>query len=286
MSSIRRLMGLTSVLFVLSACGGGGSGDGGSGTQPPPTSFTVSTSMTGTGSGSISPTSRTVAQGSTTSFSITAGTDSSIASVTGCGGSLSGSTYTTGAITSNCTITATFNLNTYTVTATAGTGGSINPKSANVAHGDTTAFTVTPNSGYQINAVSGCGGSLSANTFTTAAVTGNCSVTASFALVDTPPPPTTSFPVTTATTGNGSGTISPTQAIVSQGQTANFQVVPSTGSMIAGVTGCSGTLTGSTYTTGPITSGCQIVASFSLLPPPPLSDAHWDESSWDEALWQ
>jgi carboxyl-terminal processing protease len=111
MSNVRRVVGLASVLLFLSACGGGGggSGDSGGGTQPP-TSFTVSTSTTGTGSGTISPTSRTVTQGSTTTFTISPGSGSTIGGVSGCGGSLSGNTYTTGPINSNCVATATFSL--------------------------------------------------------------------------------------------------------------------------------------------------------------------------------
>jgi hypothetical protein len=265
MMTLGRVFGLAAALVFVSACGGGGGGDGGSGGGTQPTSFTVSTSTTGTGSGTISPTSRSVAQGSTTSFTISPGSGSSIGSVSGCGGSLSGSTYTTGPINGNCTVSATFDLNTYTVTATAGTGGSITPTSATVNHGSTASFTVTPATGYTIDSVSGCGGSLSGNTFTTAAITGDCSVSASFrASGTTPPPPVGSFTVTTTTTGTGSGTISPTQAVIPQGQTATFQVVPSTGSTIASVTGCGGSLSGSTYTTGAINSNCVVTASFTL----------------------
>jgi len=265
MGTLGRVLGLAVASIILGACGGGGGGDGGSGGgTTPPTSFTVSTNTSGTGSGTISPTSRAVAQGSTTSFTITAGTGSSIASVTGCGGSLSGSTYTTGAISSNCTVTATFNLNTYTVTATAGTGGSISPSSASVAHGDTTAFTVTPNSGYQINDVNGCGGALSGNTYTTGPVTAACTVNASFSQTSVTPPPITTFTVTTSITGTGSGTITPGSATVNQGQTTSFQVVPGTGSTITGVTGCGGSLSGSTYTTGPINANCTVTAEFTL----------------------
>lgn len=265
------------VLFTMAACGGGGSSSD--------STFRVSTSV-GTG-GSVSPSSVSVIGGNTVSLSVTPNTGHQINSVSGCGGSLSGNTYTTAPITANCVVTASFSVNTYTVTATAGMGGSITPTSGTVNHGSTVSFTVRPASGYTIDSVSGCSGSLSGNTFTTAAITGNCSVSASFRESETtPPPPTTSFPVTTAITGNGSGTISPTQAIVLQGQTADFQVVPSAGSTIESVTGCGGSLSGNTYTTGPITSGCQIVASFSQLPPPPLGDAYWDESSWDESLWQ
>ena len=69
---------------------------------------------------------------------------------------------------------------TYTVSASAGTGGSISPGSQNVTGGNTTSFTVTPNSGYSINTVTGCSGSLNGSTYTTGAVSAACTVTASF----------------------------------------------------------------------------------------------------------
>jgi hypothetical protein len=87
--------------LMLTACGGGGDGD------PAPVRFTVTPSAGA--NGSIDPaTPRTVDQGATTSFTITPDSDYSIAEVSGCGGTLSGNTYTTGAITANCTVTASF----------------------------------------------------------------------------------------------------------------------------------------------------------------------------------
>lgn len=68
----------------------------------------------------------------------------------------------------------------YTVAATAGTGGSISPASASVNSGATTSFTVTPDSGNSINTVTGCGGALVGNTYTTGTITAACTVTASF----------------------------------------------------------------------------------------------------------
>jgi hypothetical protein len=102
-------------------------------TAPSICSYTVSTSA-GTG-GSISPASRTVNYNGTTTFTITPDTGYSISSVTGCGGSLSGSTYTTGAITAACTVTAAFTINTYTLTVSkAGTGiGSVNSSPAGIS---------------------------------------------------------------------------------------------------------------------------------------------------------
>lgn len=161
--------------LLLAACGGGGSDD----TQPIPTTFTVGTSA-GTG-GSINPTSAIVNNGAITSFTVTPNAGYSINSVSGCGGSLSGNTYTTGAITSDCTVSASFSINTYTVTASASTGGSISPTSTTVNHGTTTSFTVTPDTMYAIDTVTGCGGSLNGNTYTTGVITADCVVSASFA---------------------------------------------------------------------------------------------------------
>jgi hypothetical protein len=145
-----------------------------------PNTYTVATSA-GTG-GVISPVaSQTVNYGSKPSFIVTPNTGYAISSVTGCGGTLSGNTYTTGAITASCSVSATFNPTTYTVTPSASSGGSISPSvPQTVSSGAKKAFTVTPNSGYTIASVKGCGGTLSGNTYTTAAVTANCSVVASF----------------------------------------------------------------------------------------------------------
>jgi hypothetical protein len=49
-----------------------------------------------------------------------------------------------------------------------------------VTHGASTSFSVSPNSGYSIASVSGCGGSLSGSTYTTGPITQACSVSASF----------------------------------------------------------------------------------------------------------
>ncbi len=140
--------------------------------------YTVSTSAGA--NGSISPGAATVTSGGTASFSVTPDSGYEIDSISGCGGTLSGTTYTTGTISSNCTITVSFAISTYTVSASAGANGSISPASAVVAHGSTTSFTVTPDDGYKVASVSGCGGTLSGNTYTTGPITGDCTVSASF----------------------------------------------------------------------------------------------------------
>ena len=61
-------------------------------------------------------------------------------------------------VTANKSVAANFTANTYTVSTAAGANGSITPTSQHVAHGATASFTVTPESGYNIAAVTGCGG--------------------------------------------------------------------------------------------------------------------------------
>jgi len=70
----------------------------------------------------------------------------------------------------------------YIISTSAGGGGSISPVSVTVNHGATTSFTVTPDAGYGIDTVIGCGGSLVGNTYTTGAVTADCAVSVTFAL--------------------------------------------------------------------------------------------------------
>ena len=73
-------------------------------------------------------------------------------------------------------------IQTYTVTpSTGGAGGAITPNTPQTVNsGSAASFTVTPDSGYTVS-VSGCGGNLSGTTYTTGAVTADCTVTATFA---------------------------------------------------------------------------------------------------------
>ncbi len=81
-------------------------------------------------------------------------------------------------------------LTTYTVESSASTGGSINPSgSVDVIANNTTAFSMTPSEGYELDTAGGtCGGSLRGNTYTTFGVVGNCTVTANFSEIATGDP--------------------------------------------------------------------------------------------------
>jgi hypothetical protein len=65
----------------------------------------------------------------------------------------------------------------FSVTPATGVGFTMLPATAqDVASGSTASFTVTASAGYGIASVSGCGGSLNGSSYTTAVVTGNCTL--------------------------------------------------------------------------------------------------------------
>lgn len=167
-----RTAALCAAAAQLTACGGGSSAS-----APGVTTYMVSAAA-GTGGG-ISPATATVDAGGTTQLNVTAASGYAVSGVTGCGGTLSGNTYTTGAVDADCTVTASF-VAQYTATTVAGAGGAVLPASTTLDSGGTTTFTVTPDSGYVVSGVSGCGGALSGNTYTTGTMSANCTVTASF----------------------------------------------------------------------------------------------------------
>jgi hypothetical protein len=143
-----------------------------------------------------------------------------------------------------------------TVTAASNGNGSISPASVLVASGAVTSFTVTPNQGYAVATVSGCGGSLNGNVFTTGIVTAGCTVTATFS------PAVPTYTVTPSVSG-ANGSIAPSAAqTVQSGSTAQFTVTPATGYVTSVGGTCGGTLSGNIYTTSQIVANCTVVASF------------------------
>lgn len=67
-----------------------------------------------------------------------------------------------------------------TVLGQAEANGEVSPSSKEVVLDETVEFTVTPDDGFVIESVEGCGGTLEGITYTTGAITENCVVTASF----------------------------------------------------------------------------------------------------------
>ena len=90
--------------------------------------------------------------------------------------------YTFGDVISNHTIEVSFAINQYTLTATAGPGGSVSPSGeVTVNYGGSRTFTITPNEGYHISDVKVDGGSVGAVTsYTFADVTSDHRIEAAF----------------------------------------------------------------------------------------------------------
>ncbi len=152
-------------------------------TTIPSSCYTVTSSTSDAAKGTIAPSgAQSVNAGTQAAFTITPTAAYNIGTTAGtCGGTLSGNTFTTAAVTADCTVIANFNLKTFTVTPSPGAGGTMSPSTPQtVGYNLTTAFTVTPNTGFHTTSASGCGGSLSGTTFTTGPVTANCTVSASF----------------------------------------------------------------------------------------------------------
>ena len=217
----------------------------------PAVSYTVT--ATAGANGSISPDSVVVGENDTTRFTVTPDSGFSIDSVKGCNGTLTGTVYTTGPVTVDCAVSASFRISpiSYTVTVTTGANGSISPGSVVVGENDSTSFTVVPDSGFAVGTIRGCGGNLVGNTYTTAPITNDCSVTASFVAV---------YMVSAIAGPNGS--VDPASIAVIEDGTTAFTVTPDGGFSIETVDGCGGTLTGKIYTTGPITADCTVTATF------------------------
>ena len=167
------------------------------------------TASAGTG-GTISPSgSVSVNHGANQTFTITANTGYQISSVTVDGVSQGAiSSYTFSNVTAAHTISATFAANTYIITASAGTGGTISPNgSVSVNHGANQAFTITANTGYQVSSVTVDGTSVGAvSSYTFSNVTANHTISATFSV--------RTYTIT-ASAGTG-GTISPTGAVSRQ----------------------------------------------------------------------
>jgi hypothetical protein len=77
-------------------------------------------------------------------------------------------------------VTAKFEINTYTVSTTTTKGGSISPASAQVEYNKTAQFVITPDISYHIESADGCDGALSAGTYTTGKITGECTINVVF----------------------------------------------------------------------------------------------------------
>jgi hypothetical protein len=244
-------------------------------------SFIVTPVVVGNGSAPacsfINPcTPRTVAPGGETFFTLTPPVGYVIQGVTGCGGTLppGSTTYLIKNVQANCTVTATFALVTYTVTATPTTNGIITITNPTVPQGQPATFTVTPNTGYSANPPTGtsaCGPLVNTGgvNWSTGPITSNgCEISATFTL--------NQYQVTVTTSG-GNGTISPVGGnpgtspvvqTVGHGSTASVAVTPAVGHSAvfgaASVGNCTFNppATSNVWTSSAITGTCTVNVTF------------------------
>lgn len=80
------------------------------------------------------------------------------------------------------------------------------------------------------------------------------------------PAPTVSQFVVSASAGAG-GTISPTNASINSGESLELNITPDQHYKIDQVSGCNGSLTELTYTTGPVTENCEVTVTFIAIDP-------------------
>ena len=164
-----------------------------------PQQYTLTVTSAGTGTGTVTSSPTGINCGSTCSGTYNSGTSvtltaSPATSSTFTGWSGGGCTGTgTCSVTMNTakTVTATFTLKSYTITASAGSGGTISPSgSVSVDYGTNKTFTISPNTNYHVADVLVDGSSVGAvTTYTFSNVTANHTISASFA-ADIPSPPT------------------------------------------------------------------------------------------------
>ncbi|WP_458008555.1 glycoside hydrolase family 9 protein [Flavobacterium sp. PL002] len=231
-------------------------------------SYTI-TASAGT-NGTISPVgAATVSSGSSKVYTITSNTGYQIDAVTVNGVSVGAvGTYTFANVTANQTIAATFKLivvnPTYTITATTGANGTISPLGASsITSGSGKTYTITPNTGYQIDAVTVNGVSVGAvASYAFANVTANQTIAATFKLIVV----STNYSITATSGANGA--IAPSGiTTVTSGSSKTYTITPSTGYQVDAVT-VNGVSVGAvtSYAFANVTANQTISATFKALP--------------------
>ena len=140
-------------------------------------------------------------------------------------GAVSSGSYTFSNVTANHTISVTFAINTYTITASAGPNGTISPDgNVTVNHGANQIFTFTPNTGYHIETVLVDGvnnpGAVTSGSYSFTNVTANQTISVTFAI--------NAYTITA--TADTNGNISPDGNVtVNHGGSQTFTFTPNTG---------------------------------------------------------
>ncbi|MDD4222639.1 MAG: hypothetical protein PHF83_05855 [Candidatus Methanomethylophilus sp.] len=155
---------------------------------------------------------------------------------------------------------------TYTITATAGTGGTVSGQGT-YSEGSSVTLTAHPSSGYSFASWTENGSVVSTSANYSFTASADRTLTASFSENVTPPtpptPPTTTTYTLTATAGSG-GAIAPTVITVSSGDSQTFTVTPNSGMTVDRVLvdGQAAVLTDGKYTFADVVANHTIVVTF------------------------
>ena len=254
---LAKLLWMALLVICIASCGGGQSTSEPKDSETPPAPvYEVSLLVNGQGSLSTT-TSLQVTRGDSIDFSIAADLGWEVSDISGCNGTLNNATYTIASVQSNCTITALFKANEYDVQITVSTGGQVSPDTSETfTHGQVAEFMLIPDTGYMMSSVSGCDGSLASSTYSTSALTSDCTVSVVFEQI--------LFTVQTNIGENGDVAPSISQT-VALGEKLDFLIAPDSGYVIDSVTGCDGALNGLVYSTASVTSNCAVTANFTPL---------------------
>jgi hypothetical protein len=194
-----------------------------------PTVVTVKASISG-GHGSVNPITQTVNPGASATITVTPDTGYRLASITDNGDTAAiTNPYVISKVTADHKVVVTFARDTFAITASTASGGSISPPGrVTVKHGNDQPFTITPHTGYHVADVLVDGTSVGAVTsYTFADVTADHTISASFA-IDT-------FTVNAEVSGNY-GSVSPITQTVNFGTSAVVTITPDTRCHIASIT--------------------------------------------------
>ena len=132
-----------------------------------------------------------------------------------------GNTYTLSSITATHTVAVSFKIMTYTVTASAGTNGTVAPLSAVVNYNGSQLFTASPGTGYEVDkwTLDGSDIQTGGNTYTLSSITATHTVAVSFKIM--------TYTVTASAGANG--TVAPLSAVVNYNGSQLFTASPGTG---------------------------------------------------------
>ena len=225
-----------------------------------PTVNTYTITASAGANGTISPSGAvTVNSGGSQTFSFSPATGYKVSNIVVDNATVTtASSYTFSNVTGSHTISVTFAPITYTITASAGSNGTISPSSAvTVNSGGSQTFSFTPATGYQVSSIAVDGTTVTtASSYSFSNVTANHTISVSFA------PTTKTYTITPSAGANG--TISPSGAVtVNSGGSQTFSFTPATGCQVSSVLidgGSVGALT--SYTFSNVTANHTISATF------------------------